>query len=239
MSTASQTAGSTSATAAEARRTSPFRGMDMGRLVGIPLMSGLLVLNALSLVDQARDDRSWASRGAGVLVATLSVAFYSLLIAAFARRSPAKATNSSRPAAVAAFVATWIPFSLPLLPHGRPGIGLMVMSSILLVVGLAFSVWSIRFLDRSFSLMAQARAVVRQGPYRYVRHPLYTGELVALAGTVLARPSWWTALVWVSILGLQAYRAHHEEAVLSATLPEYGEYQKSTPRLIPSVLRRR
>ena len=214
-------------------------GVDVGRLVGVPIMVGLLMLNAATLVQHAtRDGGSWMQRGAEVLGSALSVAFYSLLIAAFARRDRAKATHPSKVAAVAALVATWIPFSMPLGPHGTAGLGLLVVADVLLVAGLAFSVWAIRFLDRSFSMVAQARAVVRTGPYAYVRHPLYTGELVALLGTALARPGWWPLGVWALILALQVYRARKEEAILAATLPDYDDYRRTTPQLIPTALRR-
>jgi len=94
-------------------------------------------------------------------------------------------------------------------------------------------VWAIRYLDRSFSMIAQARAVVRSGPYAVVRHPLYTGELVALLGTVLVHPGVWSIAVWTAILCLQTYRVRHEEAILAATLEDYRDYQRSTPQLIP------
>jgi protein-S-isoprenylcysteine O-methyltransferase Ste14 len=168
------------------------------------------------------------------LVATgLTICLYALLTAAFMRRSTAKATHPSVIAAAAAGVASWLPFAMPLLPHGEAGpLGLFAANT-LLVFGLGFAVWSIRYLDRSFSMIAQARAVVRSGPYAVVRHPLYTGELVALLGTVLVHPGVWSVGVWAAILCLQAYRVRHEEAILAATLEDYRDYQRSTPQLIP------
>jgi len=215
-------------------------GMDIGRLAGVPIMVGLLVLNAATLVEHvSRDGGSWAQRGAEILGSALSVAFYALLVAAFARRGRAKATHPSKVAAMAAVIATWVPFAMPLGPHGTAGLGLLVMADVLLITGLAFSVWAIRFLDRSFSMVAQARAVVRTGPYAYVRHPLYTGELIAMLGAALARPGWWPFAVWALILALQVYRARHEEAILAATLPDYDDYRRTTPQLVPHALRRR
>jgi protein-S-isoprenylcysteine O-methyltransferase Ste14 len=215
-------------------------GIDIGRLVGVPIMVGLLLLNCATLAHHlTRDGASWVQRAAEVVGSALSVAFFALLIAAFVRRGRAKATHPSKVAAVAALVATWIPFAIPLGPHGTAGLALLVVADTLLLAGLAFSIWAIRFLDRSFSMVAQARAVVRTGPYAYVRHPLYTGELVALLGTALARPGWWPLAVWVLILSLQVYRARNEEAILAATLPDYADYQRTTPQLIPTALRRR
>lgn len=219
--------------------------IDFGRLFGVPLMVGLLVLNGMTFAGNVRRHGLFTTYlSLGSLTATaLTTCFYALLIWAYMRRSPAKATHPSPWAAVTAALAAWLPFAFPLLPHGRPGSTNLLAANVLLILGLAFSVWSIRYLDRSFSMVAQARAVVRSGPYAVVRHPLYTGELVALLGTALARPGVWAFALWAAILGLQAYRVRHEEAILAATLEDYRDYQRSTPQLIPlsisRLLRRR
>jgi protein-S-isoprenylcysteine O-methyltransferase Ste14 len=213
--------------------------MDLGRLVGVPIMVGLTFLNAATLWHLIVDDGAWsAQRAAETLARVLSIAFYLLLVSAFMRRTRAKATHPSVLAAAAALTATWLPFAIPLVPHGEPSLAVVVVANILLIAGLGFSIWSIRFLDRSFSMVAQARAVVRTGPYAHVRHPLYTGELCALLGTRLAMPGWAGLAVWATILGLQVYRARHEESILATTLPDYSDYQASTPQLMPRVLRR-
>ena len=54
-------------------------------------------------------------------------------------------------------------------------------ADVLLLAGTAWSVWSLRFLGRNVSVLAQARDVVDRGPYRWVRHPLYAGEIVSCA----------------------------------------------------------
>jgi protein-S-isoprenylcysteine O-methyltransferase Ste14 len=212
--------------------------LDLGRLFGVPIMAGLLFLNVVSLVRSAGDGVAGSLTEVGSLLAGLLTAMlYCLLIAAFLRRSSARATHPSPVAAVAAGVATWLPFVIPLVPHGKPTAGVLVVANVLLVAGLSFSVWSIKHLDRSFSMIAQARRVVRTGPYAIVRHPLYTGELLALLGTVFSRPGWVTFAVWAAILGLQAYRVRHEEAILSSTLEDYREYQQVTPQLVPFTKR--
>ena len=214
-------------------------GVDIGRLVGVPIMAGLLVLNANTLWHSATRDQAWgAHRVSSVLGTVLSVGFYALLVSAFLRRSRSKATHPSPVAAVAALVATWLPFSIAFLPHGTPSLGLLVVADALLLVGLGSSIWAIRYLDRSFSMLAQARAVVRTGPYGLVRHPLYTGELVAFLGTVLIRPSGWAFAIWAVMIGLQVYRARNEETILAMTLDDYADYQRETPLIVPRALRR-
>lgn len=90
-----------------------------------------------------------------------------------------------------------------------------------------------------FSIVPQARAIVTTGPYRWVRHPLYAGELLAALGLTLLVGSLWGVVVWVALLALQLYRAHEEELLLSAHLPGYAAYAARTGQLIPGVGRRR
>lgn len=218
----------------------PPSGIDIGRLVGVPIMVGLLVLNANGLWYTATQEQEWGvHRVASLVGAGLSIGFYALLVSAFLRRSRSKATHPSPVAAVAALVATWLPFSIVLLPHGTPSLVVLLAADALLLAGLGFSIWAIRFLDRSFSMLAQARAVVRTGPYALVRHPLYTGELVALLGTVLIRPSAAAFALWAGMIGLQVYRARNEEAILTEALDDYADYKRQTPLILPLALRRR
>jgi protein-S-isoprenylcysteine O-methyltransferase Ste14 len=82
-------------------------------------------------------------------------------------------------------------------------------------------------LGRSFSIVPQARRLVREGPYAVVRHPLYLAEEVALLGTLLQFYSV-TGLVLVLVHGvLQVRRILYEEDLLSRTFPDYEVYAKS------------
>jgi len=210
------------------------RQMDLGRLFGVPVMSGLLILNCLALGRSG--GRGQLAAGVLSLSGTvLSVLFYLLLIGSFLRRTPAVATTRSPVAVSAAFVASYLSFVIALVPRGRPGAVALMVADVLVISGLALSVWSISRLHRSFSMIAQARTVVRSGPYRLVRHPLYAGELVAVLGIAVMTWSLAAMAIWAVLCGLQAYRAQHEEKVLLAALPDYAEYRSTTGRLIPRV----
>jgi protein-S-isoprenylcysteine O-methyltransferase Ste14 len=76
--------------------------------------------------------------------------------------------------------------------------------------------------------------VVSAGPYALVRHPMYTGALIMLAGVPLALGSWW-GLVPVVLLALAIiWRLLDEEKFLAAKLPGYREYQDQVRyRLVP------
>jgi protein-S-isoprenylcysteine O-methyltransferase Ste14 len=77
-------------------------------------------------------------------------------------------------------------------------------------------------------------ALIRTGPYRQVRHPIYSGALLALAGTVLAVGECGViafALVFLAVLR----RVRVEEKHLRASFPDYDHYRRETAALIPFI----
>ena len=78
-------------------------------------------------------------------------------------------------------------------------------------------------------------ALVRRGPYRVVRHPIYGGLLLAMIGSTLAAgPGWLLALIGSGTYFAISLRV--EEADLAALFPDdYPEYAAHTKRLIPFV----
>ena len=142
--------------------------LDVGRLIMVPAFAVILVADVFSLDHGAHSGAAGVLRSVGTV---LALAFYALAIWCYLRRGPAVATSDSVTAHAAAIAATWLPFALPLLPGAPPGQGRQALSDVLLVCGMAWAVWSLRFLDRNVSVLAQARDVVDRGPYRWVRHP--------------------------------------------------------------------
>ncbi|MGC7102108.1 methyltransferase family protein [Amycolatopsis lurida] len=81
------------------------------------------------------------------------------------------------------------------------------------------------------------RGVVKAGPYRYIRHPIYAGGLLGALGLVAVAPSWQVALVWLELTVCLAVLAKLEETELRGRLGvRYGEYQRGTRLLVPGVL---
>ena len=108
----------------------------------------------------------------------------------------------------------------------------------LILLGVLVRQWAIAVLGRFFSLtvrVAEDHRVVDRGPYRLVRHPSYTGALIALVGLSLAVQSWGALLVVLIVFGLGfGYRIRVEEKALTSQLGEdYVGYMKRTKRLIP------
>jgi protein-S-isoprenylcysteine O-methyltransferase Ste14 len=90
------------------------------------------------------------------------------------------------------------------------------------------------WLGKAFSIMAEARRLVTHGPYRYVRHPLYVCEEIAVIGIFIQVMSPMALMIFVLHAVCQIRRMLNEERVLQAAFPEYENYARRTPRLIPA-----
>jgi protein-S-isoprenylcysteine O-methyltransferase Ste14 len=112
---------------------------------------------------------------------------------------------------------------------------LSAASGVLIITGGIATIYSLSHLGRSFSIMAQARRLVTDGPYRLVRHPLYAAEFIGYLGVFIQYASWTGAALLMAQCCFQIFRMFNEEAVLYATFPEYAAYTTRTARLIPGV----
>jgi len=119
------------------------------------------------------------------------------------------------------------------VPPGRllPSLGMLLVAA-----GLGLAVWARGCLGRNWSgiiTLKQDHALVREGPYRVVRHPIYTGLLLALIGTAAAIGEWRGVLaVACALLGF-LWKIRVEEERMQQTFPEYEQYRKRTAALIP------
>ncbi|MGH7741016.1 MAG: methyltransferase family protein [Candidatus Eiseniibacteriota bacterium] len=124
-------------------------------------------------------------------------------------------------------------FGLTLMARGR-------LALALLVAGLSLRVWAIVALGKFFTVQVALHSdhrVVRAGPYRWLRHPSYSGALIAFAGLgVLAGNAWSLGITLLGTGAAFAYRIAVEERALRARLgEEYVEYSRVTKRLVPFV----
>lgn len=116
----------------------------------------------------------------------------------------------------------------------RAGLGLALLGA-----GLAFAVWARTHIGRNWGTPMTRKdepELVTSGPYRLVRHPIYSGILLAGAGTAVALS--WTWLIATALAAIYfVYSAFVEERYLTEQFPDsYRAYKKSTHMLVPFVL---
>ena len=122
----------------------------------------------------------------------------------------------------------------------RPASTAYVIGTTLFLAGFGMRRWSELTLGRYFTFEVMTSAdqpIITSGPYRFLRHPGYTGVLLVVLGAGLVNGNWaglagWTLLVLVPLL----YRIHVEEAALLAALGErYRLYAAHHKRLLPLI----
>jgi protein-S-isoprenylcysteine O-methyltransferase Ste14 len=108
----------------------------------------------------------------------------------------------------------------------------------LMLLGVALRWYSVSVLGKYFTFdvaIHSGQVLVEVGPYRYIRHPSYSGALLSLLGFGLALGNWAGLAASLLCLGFAyAYRIPVEEAALASALGEtYRQYRKRTWRLVP------
>jgi protein-S-isoprenylcysteine O-methyltransferase Ste14 len=114
------------------------------------------------------------------------------------------------------------------------GVGLVIFLS-----GLALAIWARRSLGRNWGMPMTEKIdpeLVTSGPYRSIRHPIYSGIILAMVGTAIA-VSWYWLLAVVLLGGYFVFSAVMEERYMAGAFPDtYPAYKRSTKMLVPFVL---
>jgi protein-S-isoprenylcysteine O-methyltransferase len=145
----------------------------------------------------------------------------------------------------------WIVFSLAIgasyfvakiAPHARWGSGreVWITGLVVFLAGAALRWYAIFYLGRFFTVdvrVGSDHQVIRTGPYRFIRHPSYTGLLVELLGFALCLGNLWSLVAMlVPVTMALLYRIRVEERALETALGEdYSLYRRETKRLVPFV----
>jgi protein-S-isoprenylcysteine O-methyltransferase Ste14 len=108
---------------------------------------------------------------------------------------------------------------------------------------LGLTIWARRWLGRNWSGVVTVKAgpeLVRGGPYRYVRHPIYTGILLGFVGSAIARDEW-RGVVAVAIATFALWRklSVEERWMIETFGDAYRRFRREVPALIPNPLRTR
>jgi protein-S-isoprenylcysteine O-methyltransferase Ste14 len=124
-----------------------------------------------------------------------------------------------------------IGFSGP-IPTGALSLGLVL-------AGLLLGLWGgFTMLQTRLSVLPDvpegARLVV-SGPYRLIRHPLYSSLLIVCLGLILAAPIWWRWLLLLILFVDLLLKLRYEEGLLLQAFPDYAAYMRRTWRLFPFV----
>ena len=160
--------------------------------------------------------------------------FYMLLTVLIVTRSPAKANADGLPPRIAAFVGSYLPWTISFF--GKTDQALPnLLSTACVLIGMIMMLVTIRHLGRAFSVVPQARSVVQTGPYRWIKHPLYLSEEIVVLGVVLQYLTPVTVILLILHIGVQVCRILYEEDLLRRNCPEYSSYEASRWRLIPYV----
>ena len=191
--------------------------------IGGCLLFALCVIHKVTIRDTYANQLLWWLE-TGIF---LSLAVFYLL------REPAKSLPKGLSETIVPLLGGIWPFFL--LFTGRGAFGLKYQNELLLVMslGTAIALWGYAYLNRAFTIMVEARLLKRGGPYGWVRHPVYTGQLLTAFAVLAWRFSWLNVCLVVFFTAIQWWRAKLEERKLLSVFPDYEAYAKKTGMFIP------
>jgi len=131
---------------------------------------------------------------------------------------------------------TWLSFASLSLPAWLRWTGVGIA-----LVGFALLQWSQVTLGKSWSdtpRMMKEQTLITSGPYRSIRHPIYTAFLLILGSTLFISSNWLIGLCWIgmTILEVVSRIAFEESLMIEYFGEQYSEYMQKTGRLFPKVI---
>ena len=193
--------------------------------MSLSLQLGLVYLISEVLLTVTRRSRS--RTGTKQDRSTLRVLWVVIMVSVTAGVYVAARSTSLRAGSLSVFA----------LPHGQM---FALVGVVLFVAGLLLRWWAIITLGRFFTVdvtIEKDHELVERGPFRVVRHPSYTGVLLAFVGFALTLRNWAALLIiLVPIFAAFIRRMNVEEEALSRALgSRYADYMRRTKRLVPFV----
>lgn len=111
------------------------------------------------------------------------------------------------------------------------------IGAVMAVIGLAFTIWARKTLGQYWSRIVAVKEdhkLVQSGPYRVIRHPLYTGLLLAIPGTALTFGLWRCFIGAALVCAAFLWRARREDELLAGQFgAEFAAYRARSGRLLP------
>jgi protein-S-isoprenylcysteine O-methyltransferase Ste14 len=117
---------------------------------------------------------------------------------------------------------------------GRPIVP-PVVAAVVMLTGTIVQLHAKLTLGRSFGCVAAHRGLQLDGPYRFVRHPMYAGYLVGHLGFLLVNPTAWNAIVYAACYALQVPRLLAEERLLAQDARYAAYLARVRWHLVPGI----
>ena len=120
-------------------------------------------------------------------------------------------------------------------PLWTAAVGLRILEG----AGLALGLWALLAMRlANLHILPDVRPnaqLVQRGPYRLIRHPMYSALLLTTLPLLVDHFSWVRLLFWLVLLSDLLIKLHYEERLLTASYPNYPAYQQQTKRLVPFI----
>ena len=120
----------------------------------------------------------------------------------------------------------------PVLPRN-------IFSYVLLIAGALLGFWAIMVMELGrFNITPDIHKnsrMITKGPYKFIRHPMYTSVLMITLAWVLNSPTILRSVIWIALLVDLISKLKYEEKLLTNRYQEYLDYQKRTKGLIPFI----
>lgn len=110
---------------------------------------------------------------------------------------------------------------------------LLILFAIILVIWAVISMTKSRL--KILPEPAKNATLITDGPYKYIRHPMYTALIMGSIGLVIAHFTWLRLFLLAGLFLVLVYKLLYEEALLSEKFDDYAEYKRNTYRLFPFV----
>ena len=123
--------------------------------------------------------------------------------------------------------------------HLTPSSRFNSFSTSLVLLGVFISLWGI-FVMRKSTLritpeVAKSARLIKNGPYKFIRHPMYTGLIIACFGALIAEITFIKIVFYTILLTDLVIKLKYEEGILEKHFSEYKEYREKTFKLLPFI----
>lgn len=177
-----------------------------------------------------------------LLIAILWLSFWLYwLVSAIGKKKVIKRVNSGQRFTFILFVIIILALSHLQYFHVQPFTNnkiILALGVILCALGLGFAIWARIHLGKNWNIepsIQEGHELVTSGPYKWIRHPIYTGILFAFLGSTLAGNSVSLA-IFIVICIIFIWRVKTEEDIMMQLFPQqYSDYKKRTKALIPFI----